>query len=34
MKIVKKILLRRSGTRNMFRRRDSMGARPPLDGTT
>src|SRR5215213_1578849 len=29
--IVKRILLRRSGTRNMFRRRDSMGARPPLD---
>src|SRR3978361_626010 len=28
--IVKRILLRRSGTRNMFRRRDSMGARTPL----
>src|SRR5215510_837660 len=29
MTIVKKILLRRSGTRNMFRSRDNMGGRPP-----
>src|SRR4249920_2960623 len=36
-KIVKMILLRRSATRNMFRRRESTGVGPPLpvrDGET